>query len=96
MQNTNIKYIGNLLPRGEFKLHSKFNRIVNFINEDNKIIAISEGADDIIIDADYEYVQLDITNYDKLKDIVKQKKLLQALFFLEIICQRYCFQQLKD
>ena len=32
---------GDLIPSGEFKVHSKFNKIVNFINDKSEILALS-------------------------------------------------------
>jgi hypothetical protein len=40
-ESINLPCAGNSLPLGDFKIHSRFNRVVNFVNETNEIAFIT-------------------------------------------------------
>ena len=41
MQNFEINIIGNLLFWGSFAVHSSFENVINFVNEKNELISLS-------------------------------------------------------
>ncbi|MFC2096089.1 DUF2877 domain-containing protein [Bacteroidota bacterium] len=98
MQNINITYIGDSLPDGKFNLHSSFNRVVNFINDKNEIVAISENEEflspnTIIIKDD------DFSNIKNL-NITDDKIYIDNQFVLLENCTVYkskiCYKELSE
>lgn len=55
-------------------LGQKLIKIFTLYSPETNIVAISEGVDEIIIDANYEYFQLDITNHTAVKNIITDEQ----------------------
>ena len=67
MKTAAIINVGDLLPKGDFRVHSKFKKIVNFVNTENKILSLAFdktylGPNIIIVD------NINIQNVEHIKN----------------------------
>lgn len=72
-----ITYIGDMLPQGKFRMHSKFSRIMNLANEKGEILSIAEDenflAPNVIISGNKIYSNIESIEVDndylKINDV---------------------------